>query len=521
MQMNKKWVVRVGVGAAGILCVTLLVLLSVGKLAGHESAAPTTSVSDNMDDDSGTQSAIAVTTIKPQRDRNFAMTYTEEPADVEPYYETKIEAQAAGPIEFIRKAIGSPVKKGEVLVKIAVPDREAALAWKQEVVGQRQKDVKLAEAQIEIAKAAVKEADQDIELRKGEAEVARYTKNWRHQELDRIRQLASGPSPAVTPEMLDEQISKTGIADAEYNSAQHAVDKAKADKLQILAKLERAKADLDLQKSMVRVAERDRDLAQALVNYATVTSPYVGEIKDRNVAPGSLVQNASNGTAATPMLTVQRTDIVTVQVRLPDKYAPYITTRTDAMIELTDLPGLVIHGKVTRRSPSLLNAQHDRTIEVKVDLYNGTNGEYKKWLSAERATAKPFDDLREGPLPVPLYPNDERVGDPEVQRLMPGMIGKMTLVLKKFKNSYLVPNSVIVEQGGTPFVYIVKNGVAHLQQVKILVNDENLAKIGLVTQSGKNIVTNPLTGNEEIVYTGQGELSDGSAVKTHLEEWHR
>ncbi|HZU34671.1 MAG TPA: efflux RND transporter periplasmic adaptor subunit [Gemmataceae bacterium] len=519
MRLNKTWTFRLSAAGATVAGVGLLILLLGGRLAGHEPATPTSPVSQSEDE--GGEAAIAVTTIKPKRDPDFAMTYTVEPADVEPYYETNIEAQAAGPVAFIRKATGSPIKKGETLLKIAVPDRDAALARAKEIVTQKNDEVELARTAIDIAQAAVVRADKDIELRKQDLAMAKYVMDWRHRELQRVREMATGDHPAITAEMLDEQIEKTGAADAGYASAQQAVEKAKADHQEMLARLKAARADLKLKQTLVRVAERDRDLAQAMVDYATVKAPYDGEIKSRDVDPGSLVQNASNGSAATPLLKVQTTTIVTVVVRLPDRYAPYITLNTDAMIELSDLPGLVIRGKVTRRTPSLLNPEHDRTMEVKVDIFNGTAGDYQKWLAAERKKAVPFEDVRDGPLPQPLYPRDSRPGDPGLQRLMPGMIGKMTLVLKRFKNSYLIPSSAIVKQGGTPYVYLVKDGVAHLQEVKVLVNDQRLAKVALVETSAKGTATRPLTGKEEIVYTGQGELSDGTPVKTNLQDWHR
>jgi hypothetical protein len=64
------------------------------------------------------------------------------------------------------------------------------------------------------------------------------------------------------------------------------------------------------------------------------------------------VQNASSGHPE-PLLSVSRTDIVTVCMRVPDSYAPYITSGTEAVLEMSELPGQRIHGKVTRFTPSL------------------------------------------------------------------------------------------------------------------------------------------------------------------------
>ena len=110
-----------------------------------------------------------------------------------------------------------------------------------------------------------------------------------------------------------------------------------------------------------------------------------GVITARTVGPGSFVHDAATAPRAQSLLTVDRLDIVTVYMRVPDVYAPFVTRGTEAVIEMNDLPGEVTHARVTRFAPSLNNPEHDRTMRVEVDLYNGTKQEYERFVAKEAA----------------------------------------------------------------------------------------------------------------------------------------
>jgi hypothetical protein len=58
------------------------------------------------------------------------------------------------------------------------------------------------------------------------------------------------------------------------------------------------------------------------------------------------------GTAnSDPLFVVERTDIVTVYMKVPDTFAPYVSEGTEALITMNNLPGVEIHGK----GPGLIN----------------------------------------------------------------------------------------------------------------------------------------------------------------------
>jgi multidrug efflux pump subunit AcrA (membrane-fusion protein) len=468
-----------------------------GTMAGHA----------NTPDKPAEEATISVDTIRPKRDPSFEMSDT-EPAYVEAYYRADLHApHVTGAVKFIRKDKGDRVTKGEVLAEIDVPDLVQEVLQKVAMVEQAQMELKLAEKQVPVATEAVDVAQKNIQQKQAEIRQADATVKFRKLELDRVKLMVS--RNALYRDVADERQRDLEAAEALVEAARAAADKATADWKETKAKLEAVRADVNLKQALVDVARKNRDKAQALADYAKVSAPFDGVIVGRTVGPGSFVQDAATAHAE-PLLTVERTDIVTVHSLIPDIYAPYVDRKTEAVLEMTELPGQLIHGRVSRFPPSL--NPNDRRMRVEVDLYNGNEKDYQQFLAKEKASG--FADLKYDS--VPLFPRvTAKGGQQQTHPLYPGMFGTMRLVLRKFQDAFLVPSSAVFTQGGKPYIYQVKDGKAHLVPVERQLDDGKLAKVAVIVRVGDEEVKQNLTGAEEIVATNQGELSDGQPVKTN------
>jgi multidrug efflux pump subunit AcrA (membrane-fusion protein) len=459
-------------------------------------------------------SAITVKTIRPRHDPSFQMT-VEQPAYVEAYYQADLMARVAGPIKHLDSAIGDRVRAGEVLVRIDVPDLEEDVRQKESIITQRQQELALAKAFEKTAAAAVDFARALIPEKESERQRADSVRSFREKELRRFTGLATGNSPAVTADIVDERTQFYEAAVADVKAATAGVEKAKAGLSESQAKLDAAHVDINLKGALVDVAKNDLSRAKAMLSFASIQAPFDGVVTRRNVDPGSFVQNAA--TARTdPMLTVARTDIVTVYMKLPDNYAPFVTRDTDAVIEMGVLPGLRISGKITRFSPSLQTPEHDRTMRVEVDLFNGSVADYQGLVDKAKGTRNAGFKGRV----LPAFPTVN--GKPTAGldgKLLPGMFGKMRLTLQKFGNAWLVPSTALVSQGGRSFLYLVKDDKAVRVPVDVQVDDGKLAKVRLIESVAGQEVLRDLTGEETVVVSNQGELSDGQAVKATSSEW--
>jgi multidrug resistance efflux pump len=457
--------------------------------------------------------ALPVQVVAPKLDPNLTVSVS-QPAYVAPYYQVELRARAAGPVVFVRKAINDKVAAGETLIRISVPDLDQEVAKKTVAVKQREQELevaramkKKAEADIQIARSVIKEKESDVR-------VADATTEFRRQELERFRGMAR--DKVVLGNIVAERQKFFEAAEAASATARAAVERAKADELAAKAKLQQAIADEDLKETLIGVAREDLNLAKALQKFANVEAPFDGVITRRNVDLGTFVQNSTNSPGQ-PLMTIEKTDIVTIYMNLPDNYAPYIDEKTEAVIEMSELPSVQIRARVTRYSPSLQTPGNDRTMRVEVDLFNRGAIAWKQFLEKEKKTG--YADLKGGKLPY--FPDEsrqlaKRLG---IRRLLPGMYGKMKLVLKKFEGAYLIPSQAVFSTGGKSYLYLVRDNVAKRVPVEVQVDDGVLAKVVITERVGRVEERRELTGKERVVLSNQGELSNGQRVTANEVRW--
>lgn len=483
-----------------------------------------------------------VRSIHPKRDSHLTVSVS-EPAKVEAFDRAELKARVAGIARKIHKDLHNRVREGEILVEIEAPDLIQDLAMKEAAIVRRQSEVTVAMAKARIAETQAEVAHGEIDLKKGQVKRAIATRDYRKIRYQRFVRLAQEGTKAVDESVVDEEKRDYEAAEADCEIAAAGVKTAILTWREAKENSEAAIADIDLKKSLVEEARKERDKAQAMLDLTRVTAPFDGVVIERNVDPGSFVQNAATGNSE-PLMTVARTDIMTISMKVPDVFAPYVDIKTEAALQLDELPGIVIHGKVTRYSPSI--QEKDRTMLVEVDLYNGTYKNYEEFITRQMATlvarmghVYPLDTLtirassrdlwlrnRKGfDDPLPLYPKvtGKEEGQPS-HVLLPGMFGTMKLVLERFQDCYLIPSSAVFKRGGKEYIALVEEGKARLAPVKTQVDDGALAKVSLICskpdkEAGEEKVFCDLTGNEEIILGNQGELEDGQPVRATLSDW--
>jgi multidrug resistance efflux pump len=454
----------------------------------------------DIPEDEEAAAAVQVKAVHPHGDPNFEMRVF-RPANVEAYYRAPIEARVAGEAKWIRVARGSRVKKGDLLVQVSVPDLDADAKMKEAVVRQRRQERDQAEKAVDTAKA-------NVEEKKTLLAVTRATTEYRRVDYNRVARLRTTNS--IDQDAVDVAKENLAIAQAQEAAADAARVKAEAE-------LVDARELVKVKASLIPVAEAARDAAKALAEYGLVKAPWDGTVVNRHISPGSFVQNASTG-YPTPLVTLERTDIVTVVMRVPDNVAPFVKAGMEATLELDALPGVKIQGRVTRLAPSLETTDRDRTMRVEVDLWNGPPSQFPAFLAAnfDGDRPKPGADVKDGLPPlVPIFTNE----DDELQRsrrLMSDMYGRMTLSLRSFGKFRLIPSVAVLHEGGREFLYVVENGKAHRVPIRVQVDDGNLAKVVVLDKN--NRVHGELTGKEEVIVSNLEEVSEGQPVAASVQE---
>lgn len=248
-----------------------------------------------------------------------------------------------------------------------------------------------------------------------------------------------------------------------------------------------------------------------LQNKLIIKAPFDGVIATRSVDVGTFVSSAAIVPGSPALLVIEKTDIVTVSMQVPDSFVAYVGMDTEAEIRMDSYPGLALKCKLSRLAPSLNAA--DRTLRVEVDLYNGTEAEYRAFLT--KAMLNNQADLKSRKLPV--FPKGLEANG--AARLLPGMYGRMRLNLREFKNAALIPSGAIVRLGGVPYLYRVESGVAHRGRVSIELDDGNLARVFWLERENGVELSRELNPSEEIILSNQGELEEGTVVQPALSKF--
>lgn len=244
------------------------------------------------------------------------------PGQTRAFDSANIFARSTGYIAERRVDIGSRVKLGDLLVRIAAPDLDRQLDQAIAQLAQVNAALVQARAQVDQAQANLQLAA--VNYKRSDALV--------HRGFD-------------TEQNRDTQ-------QANLTTQQAAVETAKAG-------VTLAQANIEAQQATV-------DRLRTLTSFEQVTAPFDGVVTRRNVDIGDLV-NADNGTG-TPMFTMDRDDILRVSVDVPQSAAAGIRNGLEAKVSVPQLPDQIFSGAVARSSVALMSAS--RTLTTEVDIAN-------------------------------------------------------------------------------------------------------------------------------------------------------
>ena len=247
------------------------------------------------------------------------------PGQTDAFDRANIFARATGYVAARMVDIGSPVKKGATLARIAAPDLDRQLDQAVAQLGQVQAALAQAQAQVALSEANLKLGNLNFER--------------------------------------SDNLVKKGFDTYQNHDNQQ-------------ANVSTQQANLEAAKAGVKVAQANIEAQQATVNrlrelagFENVQAPFDGVVSVRNVDVGDLV-NADTG-GGTPMFTVVRDDVLRVSVNVPQSLAISMRDGLDAKILVFELPGQTFAGKVARNSGALLS--QSRTLAVEVDVNNASH----------------------------------------------------------------------------------------------------------------------------------------------------
>ncbi len=184
----------------------------------------------------------------------------------------------------------------------------------------------------------------------------------------------------------------------------------------------------------VGVAEARAAKAKVDLNYAKVVAPFDGYVVHRSFHPGAFIRSAADGNQ-TPLLTVSRTDLMRVVIRVPDRDVVLTDPGDPVVVTIDGLGGHEFRGVVSRIGESEDSAT--RTMRVEVDLPN------------------PDDLLREG------------------------MYGRASISLERPSVRLTLPTACILDRTGKGqgVIQVVRDGVVEPVQVTLGADNGSLVEV--------------------------------------------
>ena len=209
--------------------------------------------------------------------------------------------------------------------------------------------------------------------------------------------------------------------------------------------------DVDQLRFDLENARAQHRLARLELSYGTVTAPISGVVAARSIKPGNLVQ------INTPIFTIVDTSRLEATLNAPEREIETLKAGQSVALTVDALPGKQFEGTIDRVSPV-------------VDAGSGT---FRVVCAFEG-----------GGL------------------LQPGMFGRIRIDYDQRANALVIPRSALLEDGGAPTVYTVREGKAVRTAVKLGYTEGEWVE-----------VREGLRDGDPVVVAGKAALRDGTQVQ--------
>lgn len=258
--------------------------------------------------------------------------------------QTDVAPQTSGKVVAVGVDIGSPVRRGQMLVRL--DDAELKLRVEQ------------ASAQVQQAKAAVRQAEEKIGLRPGQAfdpnrvaevAAARVTLDLAERNLRRAEKLIE--SGDVSRQFYDQQRAQRDQLKEQYEVA--------------LAQARQNYAGVDVARTNVRNAEAALGLAKQSLSYAVIPAPMDGFVSERTADLGEYVSPQQK------VATIVRTNPLRVRIDIPEQAIPEVRVGQSVSATTSAWPDRNFSGRVARIAPNVSAQSRTLTVEAEIENSGG------------------------------------------------------------------------------------------------------------------------------------------------------
>jgi RND family efflux transporter MFP subunit len=365
--------------------------------------------------------------------------------------EVIVNTSVPGTISRLLVDLGDRVQAGQVVAELdprelalGVEQAEAGVGAARDALARAHAQVLASQAQLEQVRASRRSLEAGLNRTRAGLDETRTN-------LDRTRRLVE--ESLIAQRDLD-------VARTQYETALAQHETAQVDLGQFPARVRVAEAQVDSDRSAVRVAEsdvrrREADLALARKKLSDVTlrAPIAGAIARRHINPGQYVLEDR------PVFTIVRGDPLKFTGTVPEHAALEVRPGQLVRVRVEPMAGRQFSGRVTRVSPAI--DVTSRTVQFEAEV-----------------------------------PNPEGL-------LKPGLFARALVVMREDRNVPFVPEVAVAYFAGITRLFVVADGTAHARTVTLGSRREGYVEIVKGVRAGEQVAT-----------SGLSQLQDGATVTT-------
>lgn len=332
--------------------------------------------------------------------------------------QTDVSPSAAGKVAVIGVDLGSYVKRGQTIVRLDDVDMKLR--------------VEQAQAQVDQAKAALRQAEEKVGVRPG-------------QNFD-INKLPEVSNARVALELADKNLRRSEklIESGDISRTFYDQQKAQRDQMkeQYEAALSLARqnyAAVMTAKANVANAASQLNLAVRNLSYANVFSPIDGYVSDRPADLGEYVSTS------TKVATIVKINPLRVRIDIPEQAIPAVSVGQAVSVMTSAWPDQNFSGRIARISPNVTPTSRTLTVEAEIENGSGT--------------------------------------------LKPGQFATVRILQARPQPAVLVPARAVHTESGVSRVFVIKDGKAQERLVQLGQTEGDLIAIKSGVATGENVAT--------------------------------
>jgi len=332
--------------------------------------------------------------------------------------QTDVSPSIAGKVVATAVEMGSYVRRGQTIVRLDDVDSKLR--------------VQQAQAQVDQAKAATRQAEEKVGIRPG-------------QSFD-INKLPEVANARVALELAEKNLRRSEKLIESGDISRSMYDQQKAQREQLKEQYESALslarqnyAAVMTARANVANAESQLDLARRSLSYANVYSPIDGYISDRPADLGEYVSTT------TKIATVVKINPLRVRIDIPEQAIPAVSVGQSVSVTTSAWPDRNFSGRIARISPNVTPTS--RTLTVEAEIENGSGV------------------------------------------LKPGQFATVRILQSRAAPATLVPARAVRTESGVSRVFVIKDGHAQERLVQLGQTEGDLVELKSGVTANENVAT--------------------------------